>query len=156
MNVLAGLVLLVCEFWLDKEGVSTEVITLSLEEVGWEVLGTVTVEPVKSSGESWSWYTECGSLADNLSPTWLSLVNSLVEEVVEEQVLEVGVVTVSLGDILQEDGSDNASTTPHESNGWLVKLPLVFPGSLQVSLVSRFSHHECSARTSCINMKPCA
>lgn len=130
MNVLTLLVLLICELWLDQEGVGTEVITLGLEKVGWEVLGTVTIEPVESSGESWSWDTEICSLADDLSPTWLSGVNSLVEEIIEEQVLEVWVVAVSLGDILQEDRSDDASTTPHESNGWFVELPVVLLSGL--------------------------
>lgn len=123
-------VLLAGEFWLDSEGVGTEVISLSLEQVGGEVLGAVTIEPVKSSGESWGWDTQESSLGDNVSPAGLSLVDSLVEEVIEEQVLEIGLLAVSSGDILQEDGSDNATTTPHESNGWLVELPLVFLGSL--------------------------
>jgi hypothetical protein len=57
-------------------------------------------------------------------------VDSLVEEVVEEQVLEVWVGAVRLGDVLQEDGSDDAATTPHERNLGLVQLPLVLLGGL--------------------------
>jgi hypothetical protein len=62
-------------------------------------------------------------------------VDSLVEEVVEEQVLEVGVGAVRLGDVLQEDGSDDAATAPHESNLGLVQLPLVLFGGLFERLV---------------------
>jgi hypothetical protein len=85
--------------------------------------------------------------ANLLSPARLRGVDSLVEEVVEEQVLELGVVTVAgqsqsimactvpplylrLGDVLEEYGSDNAATTPHERNLGLVQLPLVFLGGL--------------------------
>jgi hypothetical protein len=57
-------------------------------------------------------------------------VDSLVEEVVKEQVLEVGVGAVRLGNVLQEDGSDNAATAPHEGNLGLVQLPLVLLGGL--------------------------
>lgn len=74
-------------------------------------------------------------------------MDSLAEEVVEEQVLELGVLAVAgkismlywqlqahwglrLGDLLQEDGSDNAATTPHEGDFGLVQLPLVLLGGL--------------------------
>lgn len=130
MNVLTLLELLIGKLWLDVEGVGTKVITLSLEKVGGEVLGAVTVEPVQGSGESWGWDTESSSLSNNVSPSWLSLVDSLVEEIVKQKILKIWVGSVGVGDILQENGSDNASSTPHESNGWLVELPLVLGGSL--------------------------
>lgn len=57
-------------------------------------------------------------------------MDGLVEEVVEEQVLEVGVVAVCAGDVLEEHRADNATTTPHQSNRWLVELPAVLPGGL--------------------------
>ena len=59
-------------------------------------------------------------------------MDSLVEEVVEEQVLEVGVGTVGLGDVLQEDGADNAASTPHEGDLGLLELPAVLLGSLRI------------------------
>lgn len=57
-------------------------------------------------------------------------MDSLVEEVVEEQVLEVWVGAVRLGDILQEDRSDDAATAPHERNLGLVQLPVVLLSGL--------------------------
>jgi hypothetical protein len=65
-----------------------------------------------------------------LSPPSLCLVDSLVEEVVEKQVLEVRVGAVRLGDVLQEDRSNDATSTPHERNFGLVQLPLVLLRSL--------------------------
>lgn len=59
-------------------------------------------------------------------------MDGLVEEVVEEQVLEVCVGAVGGRDVLQEDGADDAATAPHEGDGWLVELPLVFLGGLQM------------------------
>jgi hypothetical protein len=115
---------------LDAESVGTEVVTLGLEEVGRQVLGAVAVVEAESGGEGGSGDTPESSLADHVTPAGLGVVDGLVEEVVEEQVLEVGVVAVGLGDILEEDGADNAATTPHEGNGGLVELPLVLLGGL--------------------------
>ena len=130
VDVLALLVLLVGVFRLDAEGVGTEVVTLGLQQVGGQVLGAVAVVEGQSGAESRCGNTPESTLGDDVSPAGLSLVDSLVEEVVEEQVLEVGVSTVGLGDVLQEDGADNASTTPHEGNLGLVKLPAVLLGGV--------------------------
>lgn len=130
VDVLALLVLGVGEFWLDLEGVGTEVISLGLEQVGGEILGAVTIEPGESGGESRGWDTEESRLGDNVTPAGLRLVDGGVEEVVEEKVLQVGVGAVRSRDVLEEDGADNATTAPHERNGGLVELPLVLLGGL--------------------------
>jgi hypothetical protein len=44
--------------------------------------------------------------------------------------LQVVVLPVGGGDVLEEDGADDAATAPHEGDGWFVELPLVFAGSL--------------------------
>ena len=59
-------------------------------------------------------------------------MDGLVEEVVEEQVLEVVIGVVGSGDILEEDRSNDTSSAPHESDGWLIELPLVFAGGLKL------------------------
>lgn len=130
MNVLAVGVLVAGVLGLDVESVSTKVITLSLQQVGGQVLGAVTVEPRQGSGESGSRDTKLGRLGNNLSPAGLGLVDSLVEEVVEQQVGQVGLLAVGRGDVLEEDGADDAATTPHEGNGRLVELPAVLLGGL--------------------------
>ncbi len=135
MDVISLRILGAGELWLDLEGVGTKVISLSLEQVGGEILGTVTVEPAESGAESWGWYSQKSCLGNNISPARLCLVDSGLEEVIEEQILEIWVFTIGRSDILEEDGSDDATTTPHKSNGWLVQLPLVLLGSLRAKLV---------------------
>lgn len=125
VDILTLLVLLVGVFGLDAEGVGTEVVTLRLQQVGGQVLGTVAVVEAESGAESGCGDTPEGTLGNDVSPSRLSLVDSLVEEVVKEQVLEIGVGTVGLSDVLQEDGADDASTAPHEGNFGLVELPVV-------------------------------
>ena len=87
VDVLALLVLLVGEFGLDAEGVGTEVITLGLQQVGGQVLGAVTVVEAERGAESRCGDTPESTLGDCVSPARLSLVDSLVEEVVEQEVL---------------------------------------------------------------------
>ncbi|KAI6759042.1 hypothetical protein HG531_014038 [Fusarium graminearum] len=130
VNVLAVGVLLAGVLGLDAEGVGTEVVTLSLEKVGGEVLGAVTVEPRQGGGEGGSRDTKKGGLGNNVSPTGLGLVDGLVEEVVEQEVLEVRLAAVGVGDVLEEDGSDDAATSPHKGDGRLVELPAVLAGGL--------------------------
>lgn len=127
-------VLLASELGLDLEGVGTEVITLGLEQVGGQILGTVTVEPRQSGGEGRGWDSKKSGLGDDIPPAGLGLVDSRVEEVVEEQVLELRVVAVGGSDILQEDGSDDATSSPHQSDGGLVELPAVLLGGLIIIL----------------------
>lgn len=130
MDVGVNGVLLVGSLGLDLEGVGTEVITLGLEEVGGEVLGAVTIEPRQGGAEAGGWDTEEGGLGDHVTPSGLGGVDGLVEEVGEEEVLKLWVGAVGLGDVLEEDGADNASSAPHEGDGWLVELPLVLLGGL--------------------------
>lgn len=138
VNVLSFLVLGIRKLGLDLKCMRTEVITLGLQQVRWQVLGTVTVEPAQSRRESRGRYAEKSSLGDDVTPAWLGGVDGLVEEVGEEEVLQVVVFAVGGGDVLQEDGADNAATTPHESDRGLVKLPLEFLGSLSYHVRNNF------------------
>lgn len=149
VDVLANLVLLVGELRLDAEGVGTEVVTLGLEEVGGEVLGTVTVVEGQSGAEAGSGDTPEGALGDNVSPALLCVVDGLVEEVVEEEVLEVGVAAVGGSDVLEEDGADDAATAPHEGDLGLVELPAVLLGGLhsRVSLLLQSSEIAANLRS---------
>lgn len=154
VDILAGLVLGIGKVGLDVEGVGTEVITLSLEQVGGQVLGAVAVEPRESGREGGGRDTKLSSLGDDVSPAGLGRVDGLVEEVVEEEVGEVVVLAVSGSDVLEEDGADNAATTPHEGDGRLVELPAVLLGSLGWVRQSTCVAVKRKTHTSCISMKP--
>lgn len=94
MSVSADLELVVGILWLDLESVGTKVVTLSLEKVGRQVLGAVTIEEGQGGAECRHGNARLNSKGNNVSPARLSSVNSLVEEVVEEQVLEIRVLAV--------------------------------------------------------------
>lgn len=131
MNILALWEIGASELRLDAEGVGAKVVTLSLEQVGGEVSGAVSIVEAQSSAESGCGDTPESTLADSVSPAILGLVNSLDEELIEEQVLKVRVLAVGTGNVLEEDRADNATTAPHESDGGLVQLPAVLLGSLR-------------------------
>lgn len=134
VDVLALGVLLAGVLRLDAEGVGTEVVTLGLEHVGGEVLGAVAVVEGQSGAEGRGGDTPEGTLGDNVAPAVLGGVDGVVEEVVEEKVLEVGVAAVGLGDVLEEDRADDAATAPHEGDLGLLELPAVLLGSLRESV----------------------
>lgn len=108
----------------------TEVVALGLEKVGGEVLGSVSIKEGQGSGEGGGGDAELNTLGDGASPAGLGVVDGGLEEVVEEEVLKVGLSAVSLGDISKEDGADDAASAPHEGDGGVVELPVVFLGGL--------------------------
>ena len=117
---------------LDLEGVCTEIVALGLQQVGGKIGGAVTVEEAEGSREGRQRDSPKSGLGHDISPAGLGLVDGLVEEVAEEEVLQVVVLAVGGGDVLEEDGADNAASAPHEGDGWLVELPLELLGSLEL------------------------
>lgn len=104
-------------------GMLTEVITLGLEQVGGQVLGPVSVVEAQGGGEGGRGDTILDTARNGTSPAGLGSVDGALEEVVEEEVLKIGLGTVSVGDVTEEDRADDASTAPHEGNGGVVELP---------------------------------
>lgn len=129
-DIFASLELSVLLAGQDTEGVGTEVVTLRLDEVGRDDLAAVAVEEGEGSGESGERNTPDDALSNDTPPTRLSLVEGLVEEVVEQEGFETLVLGVGSGDVAEEDGLDNATTTPHLSNASIVEVPALLLGSL--------------------------
>ena len=115
---------------LDSKRVSAEVVSLSLEKVGWQVLRSIAVIEAQCSAEGGRGYSPEGPFADNVPPTTLCIVDCAVEEVVKEKVLKIRILAESCRDILQEDRANDTPTTPHERDFRLVKFPRVFLGGL--------------------------
>lgn len=105
---------------------STKVVPLCLEQVGWQVSGPVAVVEAEGCTERGCRDPPQSPLAHDVPPTILGVVDSLVEEIVEQEVLQVGILPIRLGDVFEEHGADDATATPHQSDGGLVQLPPVF------------------------------
>ena len=107
---------------------STEVITLGLEQIGREILGSISVIERQRRAERRRGNTPQRTLSNDIPPTRLRIMNSLVKEVIKQEVLQIRVRAVRLCDVLEEDGADDAAAAPHERNLGLVELPAVFLG----------------------------
>lgn len=82
--------------------VSSEVVTLSLEKIGWEASTAVSIKESESSCECWARYTlDCGKAAD-ASPGCLAALDSVLEEVVQEERAQSRVLVEGLLDVAKE------------------------------------------------------
>ena len=100
--ILTFRVLLAGMLGLDFECMSTEIVSLRLQKICWEVFRAVPIVPAESRAKSRRRYTPQCPLADNVSPAILSLVDGFVEEIVKQQVLKVWVLTICRRNVLQE------------------------------------------------------
>ena len=103
MVILAIRILLASLLRLDPECVSTEVISLRLQKICWEILRSIPIVPAESSTKGGCWDTPQRALADNVSPAVLCLVDGFIEKVVEKQILEVWILTICRSDVFQEN-----------------------------------------------------
>ena len=103
MDVLAGLEALVLLAGEDLEGVGAEEVALALEEVGRERLGPVAVKEREGGRMGRDREAPDGRLGDDPPPAGLGVGDGLGEELVEQEVLELGVLLVSGGDVTKED-----------------------------------------------------
>lgn len=123
-DVLARLEPVVLLAGENTEGVGTEVVTLRLEEVGRDNFTAVAIEEGEGSAEGRCGDTPEDSLGDDTTPSWLSGVYGLVEEVVEEERFKVLVLVESVGDVTEEDALDDATASPHRGNASVVQVPV--------------------------------
>lgn len=86
----------------DSEGMGSEVVSLRLQQIGREIFGTIAVVPSKSRVECRCRDSPKCAFADYISPARLSLVDGFVEEIIKEQILQVGVFTIGRSNVLEE------------------------------------------------------
>ena len=109
--------------------VGAEVVTLSLEQVGRNAVAAVAVIVSEGSGESRNRNAVGESSGKHVAPAGLSLFELLAEERVNHEILKGRIVGESLFDLAQEDRTDDASATPHQSDSAIVQIPAVLLGS---------------------------
>lgn len=113
MDVLALGVFIGRALGLHLEGMRAKVVALCLQEVGGKGLGADAVVEAKRSAEGRGGDAPQCALGNNVTPASLRLGNCVVEELIEQQVLKIGVLAVGGGDVLKEDGTDDAAASPH-------------------------------------------
>jgi hypothetical protein len=139
MNILTLRQLVRFELRQNFESVSSEIISLSLQQSSRKTFRTISVKPTQSSTECRRWNSQSCAFSNDITPRRLSLVDCLVEEIIEQQVLQFivlypldcgvgGGTLVGFGDVSEEDGADDTASTPHESDARVVEFPAVVVG----------------------------
>jgi hypothetical protein len=147
----------------------TEVVALALNKVGWENFTPVTIKEGQGSGKGWDGDTPESSLSNDTPPSGLSLVNgynsvstassdklivlTVLEKVVKEQTLQLWVLLVGYGDVVQEHTLLLISTR-HLVQEMLLTLMMHPPRHIR-AIPAKFKCHLCSLAASLNRIKPC-
>lgn len=116
MDVFSFGVLAARKLRLDFERMSSKVISLRLQQVRWEILGSVSVIPGQGRVECWGGNAPQRAFAYDIPPPRLGFVDRFVEEVIEEEVFQVRILAVGGRYVFEEDRPDDTSSAPHERN----------------------------------------
>lgn len=111
-------------------GVGAKVVPLRLNEIGGQHLRAISVKEGEGSGEAGRGNAQEDGIGDHLAPGGLALGDLSAEEVVEEEVVQTVVLLKGRLDVPQEDGANDAPSTPHERNATVVELPVELARSL--------------------------
>jgi hypothetical protein len=106
------------------EGVGTEIITLSLNQVGGQTGRADTIIVGKSGGDGRGGDTRDDGGSSNASPTGKSGSDLILEEAVQEKVGKSRVGIEGILDLAQELASDNAAASPALVRETIVKTTL--------------------------------
>jgi len=116
-------------------GVSTKVIPLSLQQVGWQTSLSISVIVAQSGSEAGDRKSEFHGSRDRASPAGLSFFDGIAEEVVQQQVFQLWIFVKCRFDVLQEGGSDDTATSPQQGDISIIQIPAkVFGGGVQLDV----------------------
>lgn len=142
-NVFACFEPLVFFAWKNLECVGTKVVTLTQEinEVQWDDpfeekrthlclkevccnnFTAVAIKECKRRAECGCGDSPKDGLRDNSPPTRLGLMDSFVEEIIEEEGFDVDVLLIGGSNVAKEDTLNNAASTPHLSDPSVIQVP---------------------------------
>ena len=107
-------------------GVSTKVITLSLQQVRRQASGSVTVEVSQSGGDRRHRNSQCDGSRCDSTPRSLSCFDGFLKERIEQQVGKLSVLFERIPDVVQKCTADDATASPHQRNRSIVQFPFFF------------------------------
>ena len=103
--------------------VRPKVIALSLQQVGRQAAAAVTIEVGQRRRESRDGKALLDGRRDDSTPGRLCFLDRLPEEVVQQKVFQVRVLVKRVLDVLQEDRTNDAATSPQQRDRAVVQLP---------------------------------
>ena len=89
-------------------GVRPEIVPLGLEQIGWQTLRPVTVIEGKGRSQCWNGNSFLHGCCHNIAPGPMGSVESLPEERIQHQILQLGVLVEGLLDPAEKDAANDA------------------------------------------------
>lgn len=107
-------------------GMRTEVVALSLNQVGRQNGSTVAVVIGHCSGEGWNRNTVLYSVSNHITQRLLVFVRNFLEVWCQQQVRDTCVFRIGISDFLQELRTNDAARTENLRDFTVVQIPVVF------------------------------
>ncbi len=104
-------------------GVSTKVVALSLQQVGWQSLHPVTVVIAQSRAEGGDRNAQDRCRSHDRAPRLLGTLDRFLKERMQQQVFEVRILVESFFDVVQELSADDATATPQQCGSCRNRVP---------------------------------
>lgn len=106
--------------------VCTEIVSLSLNHISSSPCSSVAVVPAESGRQSRNWNSSFSSHSYRSSPSWNARRKFVEEKWVQNEIFQLWISLESVLNFPQKFGSDDASSSPHQSAGTVVDLPVIF------------------------------
>lgn len=103
----------------------TEIVTLCLDQVRRQNSGAVAVVIGNSSGEGRHRDTVLYCVSDDIAQRLLVVIGNLLEVRSQQQVSDLRIFGISIGDFLQELRTDDAASTENLRDFTVVQIPVV-------------------------------
>ncbi len=107
------------------ESVGSEIVPLRLEKIRWEVRLAVAVKIAQSGAKCRHGNSEFDGRLNGDPPVGLSAIQDVREEGVEDEILELRVFPIRLGDAIEEACPDDATAAPDAGDIAKVEIPIV-------------------------------
>src|SRR6266700_3682310 len=113
-------------------------IPLRLQQVGGQPCGSEAVVERKRGGKCGRGHAILDGANYAAAPPFLILHQCLAEKIVEQQVIQAGVLVERFGDFAQETAADDAAAAPHQCDAAEVQMPaLILRGFAQQHVTLR-------------------
>src|ERR1041385_2456572 len=107
-------------------GMSAKVIALSLQQVRGEPLASIGIVEGQGGAERRHGNAFFRRGGNDVTPRFLSLLDRLLEERVEQQIYEFRMFVVGFFDFAEECAADDATATPHQRDAAVIQIPFLF------------------------------
>ncbi len=111
-------------------GVSAKVVALGLDQIGGDTGAAVAIEIGQGSAHGRCGDAQVDGRAHDFTPVGLAAGDGILEEGSDQQIGQVGISTIGVGDVVEEHRSDDAARPPDAGDLAVVQSVAIFLLSL--------------------------